>query len=285
MKTYLETYIRKSETAQLILLQRIYSLSGSQDLIFRGGTALRWCHGGSRFSEDLDFVTPLAPRLVKAKMNRAFKAAEKEMAPHFGVGTLSVSDRSTRQDTLKLFADYQSAAFRGKISIKLEFERILPGCRPDTRNHVLSSLPAVSSLLVAGDFRVPRPNAVLVAETVPEPLSDKVRALLERRYLKGRDIFDVWYLRSALNAAVEKTVIERKFGMYAWPFRAVRRPDFFADPTPQGREEMKAAIVQDLARFLPLEAFAVHRSEGFYSLLNALRSLFAELKNAGVAVP
>ena len=59
MKNNRETYVRKAEIAQLILLHQLYSLSGSRELIFQGGTALRWCYGGSRFSEDLDFVTPL----------------------------------------------------------------------------------------------------------------------------------------------------------------------------------------------------------------------------------
>jgi predicted nucleotidyltransferase component of viral defense system len=51
MKDYRETYIRKAEIAQLIILHQIYSLSGSHDMILQGGTALRWCYGGSRFME------------------------------------------------------------------------------------------------------------------------------------------------------------------------------------------------------------------------------------------
>lgn len=47
MKNYRETYVRKAEIAQLILLHQLYSLSGSRELIFQGGTALRWCYGGN----------------------------------------------------------------------------------------------------------------------------------------------------------------------------------------------------------------------------------------------
>ena len=54
MKNYREATIRKAEIAQLIILQQLYSLTGSRELIFQGGTALRWCYAGSRFSEDLD---------------------------------------------------------------------------------------------------------------------------------------------------------------------------------------------------------------------------------------
>jgi predicted nucleotidyltransferase component of viral defense system len=74
MKSYHETYIRKAEIAQLILLHQLYSQPGSQELIFQGGTALRWCYGGSRFSEDLDFVTLLGADAIRAKLNRMRKA-------------------------------------------------------------------------------------------------------------------------------------------------------------------------------------------------------------------
>jgi hypothetical protein len=114
---------------------------------------------------------------------------------------------------------------------------------------------------------VPRPNAVLLTETLPEILSEKIRALLERRYLKGRDIFDLWYLRTVLNAAADKEMIERKFRMYAWPFQAARNLDFFADPSPEVRKELKTAIREDLFRFLPPEILAVHQAEGYASFL------------------
>jgi predicted nucleotidyltransferase component of viral defense system len=285
MKNYRETYIRKAEIAQLILLHQLYSLSGSRELIFQGGTALRWCYGGSRFSEDLDFVTHLGADAVRAKLNQMLKAAERVMVPHFGPGALTLSDQSTRTDTLKLVADYRPAASREKISVKLEFEGIRKESRPKTKSHILSALPAVSYLIASGDFRVPRPNAVLVAETLPEILSDKIRALLERRYLKGRDVFDLWYLRTALNAAADREMIERKFRMYAWPFQAARGLDFFVDLLPEVREKLKTAIREDLSRFLPREVLAVHEAEGYASFLAVLQSLFTELQKMGVTLP
>jgi predicted nucleotidyltransferase component of viral defense system len=51
---------RRAEAAQLIILQSLFSFRESKEVIFQGGTAIRWFHGGLRFSEDLDFVTSLA---------------------------------------------------------------------------------------------------------------------------------------------------------------------------------------------------------------------------------
>jgi len=54
--------VKKSEALQLILLDNLYAQSGSEHIIFQGGTALRWVYSGMRFSEDLDFVTHLKAR-------------------------------------------------------------------------------------------------------------------------------------------------------------------------------------------------------------------------------
>lgn len=285
MKTFRETTIRRAEIAQLILLHQLYMQPGSHDLIFQGGTAIRWCYGGSRFSEDLDFVTPLASNAVRKILKRALKRVEKAMVPHYGVGAVMLSDKSTRADALKLFLDFRPESVREKISVKLEFEFLVDDRRPDSMNHILSALPSVSYLIGAGEFRVPRPHTVLVTETPEELLSDKVRSLLERRYLKGRDLFDVWHLRAVLNAAADPGIIERKFGLYRAPFTARRDIDYFIAPSAEAREVMKTAIEQDLSRFLPPEVMAAQRRDGYAVFLEAVRFLFMDLKEKGVKLP
>lgn len=88
-----------------------------------------------------------------------------------------------------------------------------------------------------------------------------------------------------MNAAAGKEMIEGKLIMYAWPFKAARGLDFFAEPTPAGSEELKTAIQQDLSRFLPAAALAVHQAAGFAPFLETLRELFNEFQKAGVALP
>ena len=80
-------------------------------------------------------------------------------------------------------------------------------------------------------------------------------------------------------------MIERKFRMYAWPFQAARNLDFFADPSPEVRKELKTAIREDLSWFLPPEVLAFHQAEGYASFLVAIQSLFAELRKTEVALP
>jgi predicted nucleotidyltransferase component of viral defense system len=76
--------IRKSETLQLILLDNLYAQSGSQDIIFQGGTALRWVYGGMRFSEDLDFVTSLPAEDIDKILTKTLKKMESACIAQFG---------------------------------------------------------------------------------------------------------------------------------------------------------------------------------------------------------
>jgi predicted nucleotidyltransferase component of viral defense system len=285
MKTYRETYIRKAEIAQLILLHQLYMQKESRHLIFQGGTAIRWCYGGSRFSEDLDFVTPLAPSGIQKILHNVINGVEKLMVPHFGVGTVTLNEKNSRADALKCFADFRPAGSREKISIKLEFERLAEEKLPDVRNHVLSTLSPVAYLIASGEFRVPRPHMIVVAQTPMEILSDKIRALLERQYLKGRDLFDLWYLYAVLKTPVDLKIIERKFTLYRAAFVAKRSLNFFAKSSRLEKDMMREAIEQDLLRFLPPDVLDVHREGKYAAFLETVRVLFEELKTKGVRVP
>jgi len=283
MKNYHEQHIRAAEILQLILLQHIYAQSGSQKLIFQGGTALRWCYGGGRFSEDLDFVfsSPLAT--VDRIMTRALKGAERELIPHFGAGRLTVSDKSSRSGSRKLLVSWQPDKERRRIAVKVEFEPLATAAALETVPLVLSALPAVSYLMTSGDFRIPRPNSVLVVESAAEILSDKVRALLERTYLKGRDLYDVWFLTAQLGTTVGRADVERKFYAYHWPFTAARTLDYFCDPDEAAKKEIETAMSQDLERFLPSQVLKLYRDSGYSQFFAAVHNLCTGLRAAGLS--
>jgi len=285
MKNYRETYIRRAEIAQLIILNQLYQQRESRSFIFQGGTAIRWCYGGNRFSEDLDFVTPLTIDKVGTVLDAAHKGMERVMISHFGTGALTATEKKSRPNSFKCFLNFHPESSREKISVKFEVEGLASNALPESQNHILSGLPSMTYLITGGDFRVPRPNAVIVTETPQEIISDKVRSLLERRYLKGRDLFDVWYLRNVLNTSVNVEIIERKLKMYKEPFMARRSMDFFAVLTKESKASMTTAISQDLSRFLPADVFEVQRQGSFDAYIGAVQSLFKELKDKGVRLP
>lgn len=280
MKRYSEQHIRKAEVAQLILLQHIYGQTGSHELIFQGGTALRWCYGGNRFSEDLDFVTTIPADALDSMLIKAVKSAEREMLPHFGAGRLTISDKSKRQGSKKLLVGWQPLSGRDTVTIKLECEPLVSGTKLETHRVLLSALPSVSYLVMTGEFRIPRPNSVMIVESPSEILSDKLRALLERQYLKGRDLFDVWLLKNNPAARLDRSIIERKLNCYMWPFKPARNLAYFLDPSSE--TSLTEAIETDLGRFLPPELLDVHRSTDYRDFLGAVRDLFHEAEALGV---
>jgi predicted nucleotidyltransferase component of viral defense system len=72
----LSSNVRQFEVLQLLHLDNLYSQSGSDKIIFQGGTALRWVHGGVRFSEDLDFVSSLPQRKIETLIGKAEQKIE-----------------------------------------------------------------------------------------------------------------------------------------------------------------------------------------------------------------
>jgi predicted nucleotidyltransferase component of viral defense system len=282
MKSYRELYIRKAEIAQLILLHQLYTQNESRHLIFQGGTAIRWCYGGSRFSEDLDFVTSLAPVDIQKILQTVIKGAGKLMIPHFGTGTITLKEKNARTGNYKCFVDFNPDGVREKISIKLEFERLTEGKLPDTQNHVLSLMSPVAYLITAGEFRVPRPNVVINTQTPAEILSDKIRALLERQYLKGRDFFDLWYLHRILKTPLDVGTVKRKLALYREVFISKRPVEFFIKPSKKDKEIMCEAIEQDLSRFLPPDVLSVHRANRYEAFLESACYVFSELNTKGV---
>lgn len=281
MKAYAERHIRRSELFQLILLQHLYARPESQHLVFHGGSAIRWCHGGERFSEDLDFVTLLDRTSLEKLMRSVETPATRESIAHFGPGRLTVTPRGRRDEGTAWRSVFEPQTARDRITVKVECERLKKGARLETEPRVLGMQKAVSYLIGASEFRIPRPNSVLVVETPEEILSDKVRALLERPYLKGRDIYDAWHLRDRLRVPVDRKVMERKFSCYASPFTPRRRPAWFES----NDTELVEAIEGDLRRFLSPEMMEVCRGDGYRRFLDAVKGIFRELREIGVVVP
>jgi predicted nucleotidyltransferase component of viral defense system len=281
MKAYSERYIRRSELFQLILLQHLYSRPESSRLVFQGGTAIRWCHNGGRFSEDLDFVTQLERTALERLMKSIEAQVAREAVAHFGPGRLTVTSRGRLVERVVWRMAYEPQNLRDRIMVKVECERLQKGISPATEPRVLGMQSAVSYLIAGGEFRIPRPNSVMVVETLEEILSDKVRALLERPYLKGRDIYDVWHLRERLQVRIDREVVERKLSCYAAPFTARRSPEWFTNAD----NDLRDVIENDLGRFLSPEIMTVCRNDAYRTFLDAVKALFREVLESGVVIP
>lgn len=177
------------EYTQTLFLKELYGEKYSQNIFFKGGTAIRLVFGGTRFSEDLDFavtgnkedfnvfVAGFFKKLVKL-----YDFSFKKRKTITGVKYLLTSDLNT--------ANY-------KVFINLDFsfrEKIL---RP-SRSVITTNYPVIFTSFINH----------LSAE---EMAAEKIRALLTRN--KGRDIYDLWFLLSK-NITIEKNLVEKKLKYY-----------------------------------------------------------------------
>jgi predicted nucleotidyltransferase component of viral defense system len=272
--------VRQSELLQLLLLDTLYSLSGSHQTVFQGGTALRWIYGGSRFSEDLDFVTHLPSGRIESLLARTRSKTGPACTAQFGPGQLELQMKAGRKEALKALFVYRPIAQRERIAVRLEFERLSANEPPETARRILRDLPAVSALMTAGQLVLPYTSSIVVVETPGEILSDKIRALYERTYIKGRDIFDLWWLVSRLHVKPNWPMVQKKLLMYREEFKAARKPDYFQSPI--SRSEIRDALEADLPRFIPANVLAVYREEGFKSFIDTADRVTARLLKQGL---
>jgi predicted nucleotidyltransferase component of viral defense system len=153
--------------------------------VFQGGTAIRLVYGGTRFSEDLDFV--LRPGRTIADVSLAGLL---EGLPSFMRREVPFADRSTlrEQKAEVMFARYRCRlelqAPIGGLVINLEFAGV-PSRSPHP--HVMRSDTV---------------DVAIVVEDESEILVDKLVALALRSYVKGRDIWDTWFLTHERHVAV-----------------------------------------------------------------------------------
>ncbi|MEN8244857.1 MAG: nucleotidyl transferase AbiEii/AbiGii toxin family protein [Thermodesulfobacteriota bacterium] len=280
MRVYEEKKVRQSEILQLLLLDNLYAQSGSEKIIFQGGTALRWVYGGMRFSEDLDFISSLPKRKIESLLDKARQKIADACLVQFGPGQTESQIKGSRQHALKIYHIYRPEAQRERIAVKMEFETLRSGRHPDFKSHIMRELPAVAGLIAKGDLILPYTSSIILTETPQEILSDKIRALYERRYLKGRDIYDIWWMVNQLNISPDWLNTQKKLSMYAAAFVPFRDPGYFQDKA--SVSEVVASLEADLPRFLPGSILAEHRQNEFRHFIQTVNQVTVHLLDQGL---
>jgi len=277
---YNEKKIKKSELLQLILLNNLYAQSGSDSIIFQGGTALRWVYGGMRFSEDLDFVTDLPKVDVENILAGIFQKTQMACIAQFGPGQSEHKRKCGRKQAFKMFFIYRPQNQRERIAVKLEFEFLAPGHKPESRKFILRDLPLISGLVTSGKLIIPYSSSIILAETPEEILSDKIRALYERKYLKGRDIYDIWWINKQLKVRPNLIKVMEKLVMYQAFFVPTRGADYFQQR--RSASSIIDALRRDLPRFLPQNILSLYQEEDFKEFITTLKEVTSDLLSQGM---
>jgi predicted nucleotidyltransferase component of viral defense system len=166
-----------------ICLKNVYSGEGAEEVLFKGGTALRLLYGLNRFSEDLDFSSKMgAGNLRKCFIDAIEKFGE------YGIEHEITNDEEFEKSctlTVRLKGPLYSGNARSCNRIRID-----AGYR--------------TNAILGGEWKVvrqPFPDVGVFqvnAMRLEEIFAEKAAALLERE--KGRDLYDVWVL---MNMGVE----------------------------------------------------------------------------------
>lgn len=192
MKAYLAELVGAAPTpvqarndAREYLQARILSVLQRQGamipLAFHGGTALRFLYATARYSEDLDFS--LEGKAAGYDFRTYLRAVEREFSSEGYEVNVRVNDSKTVHNAFIRFPGLpyelgMSPHRRETVSVKLEV---------DTR-------PPAGAVLATTVVRRHLPLQLHHHDRA-SLLAGKLHAVLQRPYLKGRDVYDlIWYL-------------------------------------------------------------------------------------------
>jgi predicted nucleotidyltransferase component of viral defense system len=164
-----------TEYYQHELLGSIFSQSGSENYSFIGGTAIRICYGGSRFSEDLDFDTT------------SLESFDKLMSE-------TVKDMSSKGFILE-----SRLVHKGAYHCYLKFPDVLKsfGISGYDEEKLLIKIDATATdKLYTSNNLVNKYGIFQTIKVAPVStiLSKKLITITGRKRPKGRDLYDVTYL-------------------------------------------------------------------------------------------
>jgi len=206
--TQAQNHVR--EYLQARILGRLQRSGAMVPLAFHGGTALRFLYAIPRYSEDLDFALEHSPSLYD------FRAYLKAIQAEFTAEGYTVQIKVNDQKTVH-------SAFIRFVGLLHEL-----GLSPHT----------YQVLAVKLEVDTNPPQGAGLATTVlrryvplhlqhydqPTLLADKIHALLQRPYVKGRDIYDLfWYLSDPDWPAPNLTLLNNALAQTGWSGAKVKQ--------------------------------------------------------------
>ena len=222
-----------AEILHLIVLDALFATPESQSICFQGGTCIHLLYGGYRYSEDLDFAgESINPILAKQIITKSQSNIEKTAIQFLGNGKCEWRFPSALKSR-RIYATwfhFQPQGKKQKFRVKMEF----------------ASYPIYESKVMAvySDFDVLQRRPLISGLTTEELLAEKITAVAGRPYIKGRDLFDLWYLSEVLGTSIELQLVKSKFQDYQVPQPKLDLEQKLIDFSAK-------ALTAEMERFLP----------------------------------
>jgi len=209
------------EYIQIVFLGVLYSRKKSQDIYFKGGTAIHLLLKSSRFSEDLDFTAKLTIAELKDCLEDVLKKVNL-VIPDTTLKKVDIGNKS-----LSGILSYQTEEMKFPLNVQIEFS-------------IREKLFTEEEKVLETDFPI-SPQPIIRHLGWQEVLAEKIRAFMIRA--KGRDVYDIWYLLSK-GIDIDWKMVNRKLEFYK---KTVSFQDVYEEV---GKFDDKK-IKDDLQKFLP----------------------------------
>ena len=226
------------EYVHRIILEYLFRKGFFSRLVFQGGTALRFVYKGVRYSEDMDFV-------LKRKDTFFFNHLNEKLRP-----LPSYIDKSipfAKNPQLKSQKD--TANFK-RFNLILEVDFLNAKDRTQIEIAYVPSYSNKTIILKAEDTVM---NPAIVAETPQEILADKFLAFASRNYLKGRDLWDIYFILTTLHISIDENVkrmLKKKISDYNLSIREFKLK--FHERLSLLEKKGEIILKEEMDKFLPL---------------------------------
>jgi predicted nucleotidyltransferase component of viral defense system len=167
------------EYLQAHILQSLQRAGAMQTLAFHGGTSLRFLYNIPRYSEDLDFALELDPEAYD------FRAYLQQIVGDFSAEAYMIDVKLNE----KRVVNNAFIRFRGLLH-----ELGLSGHESEVvaiKIEVDTNPPPLAGLATTPLYKYVPLN--LQHHDPATLLAGKLHAILQREYLKGRDVYDLWW--------------------------------------------------------------------------------------------
>jgi predicted nucleotidyltransferase component of viral defense system len=263
LKSSIEAFIRRQgieaemeqnlvkEAIHLHLLSAMSEAGILRHAVFQGGSALRLCYGGERYSEDLAFVCGKSGSYFtdvefKELIETALETTKKTLSRDFGIDSNQISlKKPEHPDRVKQSAINVAV---WQIIVPVEATRNAPKSRSKIE---FANVPAYATKPMpvrATPGLVQVEDVILMVETPDEILADKAVALTARAALKFRDVWDVWFLHDRLGAKADREIVRKRLRDYGTSDTDAKAEKRLAELSEKSTTD---AFLTEMRRFLP----------------------------------
>ncbi|MBM3284005.1 nucleotidyl transferase AbiEii/AbiGii toxin family protein [Candidatus Gottesmanbacteria bacterium] len=232
-RNHLGLGVQERDYIQHLFLSLLYIKT--QDLVFKGGTALRVAYNFARYSEDLDFNSQLSADKIKKILFKTIKDLG-----DFGIRAEFRNINIFKENGERGISgdiSYQGPLFTGKAGSKgkVRIDVSLRGEEGETKRIVIA--PKYDDIS----------QFILTVFSLDEIFAEKVRALIIRG--KPRDLYDVWVLLGS-GIQIDYRLINKKLRLYQKTFNFSEFRRKIEDSEKEWNTDLRGLLPQ----ILPFEA-------------------------------